>query len=781
MQHLGAHFESQLSTFIAKVTDIPIRIPKQGEQLQKNCIYLQPKGHTLRLSNERFHLEPIVKSDAPQYPINGLFRSACKLHNRRICAVILSGTGSDGASSLKELQAASALILAQSPETAEFSGMPLSAIETNAVDFALPANQMGQKIQQFLDRDPESTSTQPTESSPLDQLFEKLLERTGVDFKHYKMPTLTRRLDRRMGINGIDTLQRYVDLAVSNTAEADLLYQDLLIGVTSFFRDKHSFSALREQILNKLANEWASKKHLRVWVSCCSTGQEVYSVAIMLLELIEQSALPIKVKVFATDADPTAVRIASEGHYSHPELAEVDPELLKRYFVPTDKGYRVSEFIRKHVVFAHHNLLRDPPFSHIDLVTCRNMMIYLERSAQVQVLSSLHFALTADGLIMLGRSESPRELSRGFKSLDEKAKIFETIPNERLPLIKFQPPLKQQFRKREKTLVSRENDDQKIVKNLALHFFGKFTPPSIVVDDADDIRHVFGDISAYTQPIKPGRFSAKMAALIHDDLSVAVYTALKRSREENKEINYRNVVMSNAGLNVHIAVLPFKDRAGTNSLSLICFEPADQPENTQDRQSAVDFDEIELSRERIKHLEAEVMRQSESLQATVEELETTNEELQSSNEELMVANEELQSANEELQSVNEELYSVNAEYEEKIEELSKTQSSLEQIIQATSIGLLMVNHENMVVSFTENVTQYVKLKDSDVGRPLSDLSQAIDYPELIDDVKSVLKEKEAVEHLARGTKGSKILVRISPLTDIEPSGAVLTFTPLKAE
>ena len=332
VQHLGPHFESQLSTFIAKVTDIPIRIPKQGEQLQKNCIYLQPKGHTLRLSNERFHLEPIVKSDAPQYPINGLFRSACDLHNRRICGDPF-GYGSDGASLTERASGRQRLILAQSPETAEFSGMPLSAIETNAVDFVLPANQMGQKIQQFLDRDPESTSTQPTESSPLDQLFEKLLERTSVDFKHYKMPTLTRRLDRRMGINGIDTLQRYVDLVVSNTAEADLLYQDLLIGVTSFFRDKHSFSALREQILNKLANEWASKKHLRVWVSCCSTGQEVYSVAILLLELIEQSALPIKVKVFATDADPTAVRIASEGHYSHPELAEVDPD-TKRILRP---------------------------------------------------------------------------------------------------------------------------------------------------------------------------------------------------------------------------------------------------------------------------------------------------------------------------------------------------------------------------------------------------------------------------------------------------------------
>ena len=426
-----------------------------------------------------------MKGDIPQYPINGLFQSACDLHNRRICAVILSGTGSDGASSLKELQAASALILAQSPETAEFTGMPLSAIETNAVDFVLPAHQMGQKIQQFLDRDPNSTTAQPVQDSPLDQLFEKLLERTGVDFKHYKMPTLTRRLDRRMGINGIDTLQRYVDLVVSDTTEADLLYQDLLIGVTSFFRDEKSFTALGEQIRHKLTNEWASKKQLRVWVSCCSTGQEVYSVAIMLLELIEQSELSIKVKVFATDADPTAVRIASEGHYSHPEVAEIDPDLLKRYFVPTDKGYRVSEVVRKHIVFAHHNLLRDPPFSHIDLATCRNMMIYLERSAQVQVLSSLHFALTADGLIMLGRSESPRELSRGFKSLDEKAKIFEIIPNQRLPLIKFQPPLKQKLNKREKPLISRDNDDQKVVKNLALHFFGQFTPPSIVVDEAD--------------------------------------------------------------------------------------------------------------------------------------------------------------------------------------------------------------------------------------------------------------------------------------------------------
>lgn len=277
------------------------------------------------MTGERFHLEPIVKGDIPQYPIKGLFQSACDLHNRRICAVILSGTGSDSANSLKELQAASALILAQSPETAEFTGMPVSAIETNAVDFVLPAHQMGQKIQQFLDRDPNSTTAQPVQDSPLDQLFEKLLERTGVDFKHYKMPTLTRRLDRRMGINGIDTLRRYADLVVNDTTEADLLYQDLLIGVTSFFRDEKLFTALREQIRDKLTNEWASKKQLRVWVSCCSTGQEVYSIAIMLLELIEQSELSIKVKVFATDVDPTAVRIASEGHYSHPEVAEIDP------------------------------------------------------------------------------------------------------------------------------------------------------------------------------------------------------------------------------------------------------------------------------------------------------------------------------------------------------------------------------------------------------------------------------------------------------------------------
>ena len=502
----------------------------------------------------------------------------------------------------------------------------------------------------------------------------------------------------------------------------------------------------------------------------------------MLLELIEQSTQPIHLKIFATDVDPISIRVASEGHYSHPELAEIDTTLLQRYFVPTDKGYRVTEFVRKHIVFAHHNLLRDPPFSHMDLVTCRNMMIYLERSAQLQVLASLHFALNADGLIMFGRSESLRELSRGFKALDEKSKIYTTIPDERLPLVKLQPPsLKQQLNKRETPLMSRETDDQKSVKSLALHFFGKFTPPSIVVDEADDIRHVFGNISAYTQPIKPGRFSAKMAALIHDDLSVAVYTALKRSREENKEINYRNVVMSSADLTVHITVLPYKDRMGTRSLSLICFEPAEQPEDIKGRLSAVDFDEIELSRERIKHLEAEVLRQGESLQATVEELETTNEELQSSNEELMVANEELQSANEELQSVNEELYSVNAEYEEKIEELSKTQTSLEQIIQATSIGLLMVSHENVVVNFTENVTQHIKLRDSDIGRPLSDFSQAIDYPGLITDVESVLKKQEAFEHQAKAADGSKILVRISPLTDMEPSGAVVTFTPITVE
>ena len=781
VQHLGKSFASNLDKLLAKVTKRKILLAQDGAKLQAGTIYLQPQGNTIALKGDLIQLQEIDNSTVLQFPVNTLFESVAKLDDRRLAAVVLSGTGSDGARALNHLQDAGALTIAQDVSTAEFSGMPQTAIDTDNVDLVLAPEDMGVAIQRFITRDKDLVQTpEEIEQSSIDSIYSMLAVQTGVDFKVYKQTTLLRRIDRRMGIHQVDTLQEYLDTLNNDGEELIWLARDLLIGVTNFFRDAESFAALNRVVRERLVNEWAEHSQIRVWVTCCSTGQEIYSIGIMLLEAIEELGLRKDIKIFATDVEPEAIKAASAGIYTDVEVESLSPEILSKYFRATQSGWQVSSRLRERVVVASHNLLKDPPFSNLDLVTCRNMMIYLMHDAQRRALTALHFSMAKDGVLMLGRSENPREVEHCFQTLDEKSKIYTNLDVGRLPLESIVVPNPGLIKKRDPMVTPRDTDENRLIKEMALNFLGDFTPPCVVVDEQENIRHVFGDISPFTQPLKPGRFSPNMSNMVHQDLSVAVFTALKRCKEESKEIHYRNVVMQSEARNVHIRVLPFVDRNTNHRLFLILFEGADDSEGTvATSANTINFDEIELARERIQHLEAEVQRQGESLQVTVEELETTNEELQASNEELTVANEELQSTNEELQSVNEELYSVNAEYEENIRELSEVNSSLDQIMRSAAIGILMLDEEGQVQSFTESVTLFVRLIDSDVGRPLSDIRHSLDYPSMMADVNSTLQGGESVEQMVTGADNQPVLVRINSFGENPPSGVVMTFTPIK--
>ena len=777
VQHLGRGFASNLDKLLGKVTDLKIQIAHAGQVLEPANIYLQPQGNTLVLRDGKIELHAIERANTLQFPINVLFDSVAQIQDRPLIGVILSGTGSDGARSLPAMQAAGGLIIAQAPESAEFTGMPQNAIDTNTVDYVLPPGKMGAAITAFIEFGQRRDTVASQESGAVDMLFSLLHTHTGIDFKTYKQTTLLRRIERRMGICHLLSVDQYLQRVSRDQEELEWLAKDLLIGVTAFFRDPMAWESLGAIVEERLKREWASRKSIRVWVTCCSTGQEAYTMAIVLLEAMNRVGMQKPLKIFATDVEPRATAKTSLGVYSEAEISEVPEKLRDKYFHPSGEGWRVNTSVRERIVTASHNLLKDPPFSNLDVVTCRNMMIYLMHEAQRRVMTSLHFSMNKDAVAMLGRSENPRDVEHCFTCLDEKAKIYTNLDVGRLPLESVVMP-KPENHKRPVTMITpRETDENRLIREMALELLGEFTPPSIVVDDQERIRHVFGDISRYTQPLKSGRFSPNMANMVHQDLSVAIFTALKRCKEENKEINYRNVVLKADDASVHLRVLPFTDRHTGQRLFMTVFQDATERREKPSDNPSINFDEVELARERISHLEAEVQRQGENLQVTVEELETTNEELQASNEELTVANEELQSTNEELQSVNEELYSVNAEYEEKIRELSDVNTLLDQIMASTAIGILMVDDERQVRSFTATVRQFVRLIDSDVGRPLSDISYNLDYPELMTDVERVFKSGEGHATVVN-SEDQPVLIRVNPYKDVTEGGVVITFTPV---
>lgn len=779
VQHLGSSFASNLDKLLSKVTELKIVIATSGQALEAGYIYLQPKGSTIVLKDDCITLKPIHRATTLQFPINGLFDSLAKVQHRPLIGIVLSGTGSDGARALPTLQAAGGLIIAQSPESAEFTGMPQTAIDTHTVDYVMAPDVMGKAINSFIEFGERRGAQRPSsENVALNMLFSLLLDQTGIDFKLYKQTTLLRRIERRMGICHVLSVDRYLERVTKDRDELEWLTRDLLIGVTAFFRDPAAFESLTEIVKQRLKNEWANRDVIRCWVTCCSTGQEAYTVAMVLLEAMESLGINKPIKVFATDAEASAVAKTSLGMYTEAEISEIPLDIKEKYFHPANNGWCVNTQVRERVVAATHNLLKDPPFSNLDLVTCRNMMIYLMHEAQRRVMTALHFSMSKNGVMMLGRSENLRDLEHCFECLDEKAKIYTNLDVGRMPLDTVVIPKPTKNVRATPMIMPRDTDENRLIREMALELLGEFTPPSIVVDDQERIRHVFGDISQFTQPLKPGRFSPSMSNMVHEDLSVAVFTALKRSKEENKEINYRNVTLKSREGSVHLRVLPFTDKATGQRLFLTVFESADQPSSLPS-DGSINFDEIEQARERIGHLESEVQRQSENLLITVEELETTNEELQASNEELTVANEELQSTNEELQSVNEELYSVNAEYEEKIRELSDVNVLLDQIMSSTAIGILMLDENKQVRSFTASVCQFVRLIDSDVGRPLSDISHNLDYPEMMADVEKVLKTASSLSCVVH-SNDKPVLIRVNPYGDQAEAGVVITFTPISS-
>ncbi len=783
VQHLSPDYKSLMGELLSKYTDMPIYRAEDGMRVKKNCVYLIPPKKNMTIFHNKLYLTDQRPTTGLNLPIDIFFRSLAEDYGEKAIAVVLSGTGSDGTLGIRAIKGAGGMVMAQNEASAKFDGMPKSAISTGLVDYILPPGEMGDQLIKYVAHPLISGNDSKddviiNEGDALSKILAAIRTRTSTDFTYYKPNTIVRRIERRISVHQFDTIDDYMKLIVDSPTEVNILYKELLIGVTKFFRDPEAFDILKNKVIPNIFKKKKSNESIRVWVTACSTGEEAYSLAIMFKEFMEQENFTGDVKIFATDIDKDSIEYASTGIYPESIVTDVSDERLKKYFIKNSNTFKINDSIRQMVIFATHNIIKDPPFSKIDLVSCRNLLIYLLPIMQKKVLTTFSFALQNGGFLFLGTSESIGDLSSYFYTIDNKWKIYQNnegikqsiIDEFYVPIIKRQPilPNKEPAHK-----ITPENE---LFEDISANLFKQFVPASVVINEKYDILHVYNDINKFVKlPI--GKISLNILNMVPNELSIAIGTAIHRVMKEKKDVLYNDISIEidNKLHFVNLLVRPFTHEKTKANLILLIFLPADKA--TQSENASEKFDMSSNIGLRIKDLEQELKYSKENLQATIEELETSNEELQATNEELIASNEELQSTNEELQSVNEELYTVNSEYQNKIEELTELNNDINNWFNVTSIGTIFLDLKLRVRKFTPAVAKFVNLIDNDLGRPINHISYNFQYDNFFQDAESVLHTLKPIETELKTTNNIWLLLKILPYRTIENAvkGIVITF------
>ncbi|MEO0539279.1 MAG: CheR family methyltransferase [Cyanobacteria bacterium P01_A01_bin.105] len=795
IQHLSPDYRSLMSELLERRTSMAVQRVVDRIQVAPNTVYLIPPGHNLVI--DKFEIDQSSTAEGAQlrlmrqergqghqlnFPIDLFFQSLAAERQDRAISIVLSGTGSDGSRGIQNVSESGGIVLAQDPISAEFDGMPRSAIATSTVDLILSPSEIAQAVHQFVTspsqlkefRDGQSTHLQPTQLQTIINILER---HGGVDFTHYKTSTISRRIQRRCLIAGYNDLERYIRQLEISGEERDILRNDLLINVTRFFRDTEAWHCLESAILPSLIEQCSAERPLRIWVAACATGEEAYSMAMVLSELIDAQPNPIEVKIFATDIDPLALERASAGIYPASIVNDVSAERLDRFFThQADGSYEVSRALRKMIIFANHNLAKDAGFTQMHLVSCRNVLIYMQLELQMQVLRSLHFALVKRGVLFLGQSENLGDVEAEFKPLRRKWKLYEKLRDVRLPLSRAGLATLNVRR----TQLLAEPQQTRFDPLLAAAFKALLhnrQATCFLVNRHNELLYLCGDAFQLLSP-PVGRASQDILAMLPPSLQLAVSTGLHSARQKKKIVRYNSCRWlespdQDAMLSIEVSLQPTSISGSEFLMVLIEQEVAPRKVDVSTQFSA-DTETAQY----VGQLEQELQRSRENLQATIEELETTNEEQQATNEELISSNEELQSTNEELQSVNEELHTVNSEYQAKIQELIQLNNDLDNLLSNIDIGVIFLNNAGAIRKFTPAAMLAFNLVESDIGRPLHHLSHNLQNFDLPSFLAPVNEQHQSVEQALRLTnKPVDVLLRARPyLTDQETvSGIILTF------
>ena len=778
VQHLSPDYRSRVDELIGRRTSVPIVHARSGMVIAPDHIYLAPARHDIIVSEGRFILEERSRQDGFHLPIDNFLRSLATNSGRNAIAVVLSGTGTDGSRGAMAVHESGGLVVAQEPSSAGFDGMPAAVINTGAADVVLEPTAMPEALRRYAHEAVSRQDLAGTEllapEDPLSQMLGLLRQRHGIDFSDYKPSTVRRRVDRRVQLGMTDSLESYVDRLRNDPLEVDALYRDLLIGVTRFFRDDGVFDHLRNEIVPSLVQS-AGREGVRIWDAGCATGEEAYSLAMLFAEEARKSAPGCRIQIFATDAHSRSLEHAGRGVYESPVVADVPPALRERYFVTNGDGrLRVRKDLRKLVVFARQDVLQDAPFTKMDLVVCRNLLIYLQPGAQRRAMTLFHFALRANGVLLLGSSETPGELSSEFDTIDSKHRVYRKRRDVRIALERargrtFRGPSPRGRDSRPSILMRESSSPIKRMLPLYDAVLDEVLPPSFLVDEEHQLLHSFGD-AQHLLTIPPGRVSARLPDLVPESLRAPVIAALRQAHRTDEQVRYAAGDGEGVPSGTLLTIDPL--RAADGSMAFLV-----RVEAVEDGVARSFEDDASRSADGpsyVRILEQELSFTRENLQATVEELEASNEELQATNEELVASNEELQSTNEELQSVNEELHGLNSEHQRQIQELTELTDDMDNLMQSTQIGVAFLDGDLRIRRFTDRIASIFRLSVCDIGRDFSDLVRNLDSPTILDDVRAVL-ERGVEREQELEVEGRAELLRILPyrVAD-EITGVVLT-------
>lgn len=787
VQHLSPDYKSLMADILGKHTEMPVYQAESGMAVEPDTVYLIPPKKFMTIQGGKLILSDFAQGPL-NHPIDIFFASLAEEKKEHSIVVVLSGTGTDGTNGVKLVKEHGGLVIAQAPESAKFDGMPRSVISTGLADFVLSPEEIAEEILNFsstpallrpLKSDSPISEEEAlfSEEETFSHIYTILKNASGIDFTYYKRSTILRRIERRMLVTHTSSLAEFAHLLGDNPEEVQVLVKEILIGVTNFFRDPAFFEKLKYNAIYKIVERAKEEEPIRVWSAGCSTGEEAYSIAILFREVMEELNVKRDVKIFATDVDGRAVEQAGKGVFSENIIDDVTPARLSKYFLKVGDQYQISKEIRRMIVFATHNMFSDPPFGKLDLISCRNVMIYFQPVMRRGLFAIFHSALKNGGFLFLGKSETAGEYVNLFKPVCSAEKIYIhkaegkvedlapptfNIPNiQNISLKSIRAGLNQ--------------GEEAAVENRYIRFLERHLPATAVLNAEDTVLHLFGSYHDYLT-LAPGKATLNFYHMLNKDLSLVAATAVSRCRSQRAPITYTGIAVDcpSGRKSISLTVEPIPGESDEDDgLVAVLFQESTAP--------AVDgevekFDLDATAARRIADLEREFQVSQNDLRATIQRLETVNGELQAANEELLTANEELQSSTEELQSVNEELYTVNTEHQLKLDELTTMTNDLSNFLSSTMIGILFVDSNLNIRMFTEYVGREFQLLEHDIGRGIQIFAHSFPDEEIERDCQTVLKDLKSIDREVTAMNGRCYTLRIAPYRTTENSirGLVIT-------
>ena len=791
--HLDPGHESMLSDILQRNTTMPVHEAQDQIRVEANHVYIIPPNKDMAIFHGTLNLSVPEKARGLRLPIDSFFRSLAEDQGERAICVILSGSGSDGTLGLRAIHGAGGASFVQEPTTAKYDGMPTSAIQSGLATYVLPVDKIPAQLITYV-KTLADTGLPPPHPAPavlsgMRSILMILRTKTGNDFSLYKQSTIRRRIERRMGMHNLSNMDAYARYLRENPAEVQILFKELLINVTSFFRDPEAYASLTKEVLPRQFEKKPENYVFRIWVPGCASGEEAYSLAILFREYMDEIKKDFKLQIYATDIDDDAIATARSGMYPANISIDVSPERLRRFFGKAETGFRIKKEIREIVVFAIQNVIKDPPFTKMDLISCRNLLIYLDPELQNRVIPTLHYALRPGGILLLSPSESIGNFTDLFAPVDKKWKIYTTKTSVASPRLLMQHTVwaddKTKKERTEPSVVKEKMNFAELIRRVLLQ---SYAPPSVITNDKGDIVYVHGDTGKYLQPAQ-GQASLNVIEMAREGLPQELRSAIQMATTKKTQVISKDLtVKTDGGMHgVDLTVRPLTDPEAVRELLLISFQ--DTPRESHREHKTAKRMTGTGAIKRVEELEQDLAYTKENLQATIEEMQATNEELTSTNEELQSTNEELQSTNEELetskeelQSVNEEIVTVNSELQAKIEQHTSIQNDMKNLLENINVGTIFLDEHLTIKRFTREATKVFRFAASDVGRPLADIRSLIPDVDLIPDAQDVLDSLIPRERHIHTTSDEWYLVRILPYRTLDNviDGVVLTFNDITA-